>query len=59
MAPVSPAQNYVSDYLKLLPESDLTQFQKILEMKVRPLDHNLILLHLHLYIKLQIFKLNR
>lgn len=34
MAPVSPAPNYVSDYLKLLPESDLIQFQKILEMKV-------------------------
>ena len=50
MAPVSPAQNYVSDYLKLLPESDLTQFQKILEMKVRPRDHNLILFQLHLYI---------
>ena len=37
MAPTTPAQTFVNDYIKLLPESDANQFLKVLEMKVAQL----------------------
>uniref|UniRef100_A0A1B6BWF3 Vacuolar protein sorting-associated protein 53 homolog n=1 Tax=Clastoptera arizonana TaxID=38151 RepID=A0A1B6BWF3_9HEMI len=33
MAPTEPAESFVDKFLKLLPESDIQEFQKILEMK--------------------------
>lgn len=33
MAPHEPAQGFVENYIKLLPESDITEFQKVLDMK--------------------------
>ena len=34
MSPHTPPQAYVDNYLKLLTDTDLTEFQKILDMKV-------------------------
>ncbi|UYV74518.1 VPS53, partial [Cordylochernes scorpioides] len=34
MAPHSPPENFVDNFIKLLPESDQTEFQKVLDMKV-------------------------
>lgn len=34
MAPTEPEISFVEKFLKLLPESDIQEFQKILEMKV-------------------------
>lgn len=34
MSPQDPHQGFVDNCLKLLPETDITEFQKILEMKV-------------------------
>jgi len=34
MSPHEPVHAFVDNYIKLLPESDLTEFQKVLEMKV-------------------------
>lgn len=34
MAPHDPHQGFVDNYMKLLPESDLTEFQKVMDMKV-------------------------
>ncbi|KAG8194624.1 hypothetical protein JTE90_003101 [Oedothorax gibbosus] len=33
MAPHENAQSFVENYIKLLPESDITEFQKVLDMK--------------------------
>ncbi|KAG1682195.1 Vacuolar protein sorting-associated protein 53 [Nymphon striatum] len=33
MAPHDPPQGFVENYMKLLPESDLTEFQKVMDMK--------------------------
>ncbi|XP_054718970.1 vacuolar protein sorting-associated protein 53 homolog [Uloborus diversus] len=33
MAPHENAENFVDNYMKLLPESDITEFQKVLDMK--------------------------
>ena len=33
MSPHEPVHAFVDNYIKLLPESDLTEFQKVLEMK--------------------------
>lgn len=33
MAPLNPPQTYVADFVKLLPDSDLADFTKVLEMK--------------------------
>ncbi|XP_046386113.1 vacuolar protein sorting-associated protein 53 homolog [Ischnura elegans] len=33
MAPGAPAKAFVEQYVKLLPESDVTEFQKVLDMK--------------------------
>ncbi|XP_071448427.1 vacuolar protein sorting-associated protein 53 homolog [Hetaerina americana] len=33
MAPSAPAKAFVEQYVKLLPESDVTEFQKVLDMK--------------------------
>ncbi|CAM1308632.1 VPS53 (predicted), partial [Pycnogonum litorale] len=33
MAPHDPPQGFVDNYLKLLPESDLNEFQKVMDMK--------------------------
>jgi len=37
MSPHEPVQAFIDNYVKLLPESDLTEFQKVLEMKVNVL----------------------
>lgn len=34
MAPHENAESFVDNYMKLLPESDITEFQKVLDMKV-------------------------
>ena len=34
MSPMDPPASFLEQYLNLLPDSDLTEFQKILEMKV-------------------------
>lgn len=34
MAPTEPDTSFVDQFLKLLPDSDISEFQKILEMKV-------------------------
>jgi len=34
MSPHEPVHAFIDNYVKLLPESDLTEFQKVLEMKV-------------------------
>ncbi|XP_035224541.1 vacuolar protein sorting-associated protein 53 homolog isoform X2 [Stegodyphus dumicola] len=34
MAPHENAESFVENYMKLLPESDITEFQKVLDMKV-------------------------
>lgn len=34
MAPIEPDTSFVDQFLKLLPESDIQEFQKVLEMKV-------------------------
>lgn len=34
MAPAESPQAFVEQYAKLLPQSDLSEFQKVLEMKV-------------------------
>lgn len=34
MSPHEPAKGFVDNYLKLLPDTDVSEFQKILEMKV-------------------------
>ena len=34
MSPHDPPQAFVDNYIKLLPETDLAEFQKILDMKV-------------------------
>jgi len=42
MAPtIKHYTSFVDQYLKLLPESDMTEFQKILEMKVCGFFHSL------------------
>lgn len=42
MAPtIKHYTSFVDQYLKLLPESDMTEFQKILEMKVYDFFHSL------------------
>jgi vacuolar protein sorting-associated protein 53 len=35
MAPTDPPAAFVEQYTKLLPQSDTTEFQKVLDMKVR------------------------
>lgn len=40
MAPHENAESFVDNYMKLLPESDITEFQKVLDMKV--FSHNSI-----------------
>lgn len=37
MSPHEPVHAFIDNYVKLLPESDLTEFQKVLEMKVAAL----------------------
>ena len=34
MSPHDPPQAFVDNYIKLLPEADLAEFQKVLDMKV-------------------------
>ena len=34
MSPHDPVHAFIDNYIKLLPESDSTEFQKVLEMKV-------------------------
>ena len=34
MSPHEPLQAFVDNYIKLLPDSDLTEFQRVLDMKV-------------------------
>ena len=34
MSPHDPPQPYVDNYIKLLTETDITEFQKVLDMKV-------------------------
>ena len=34
MAPHENAESFVDNFMKLLPESDITEFQKVLDMKV-------------------------
>ncbi len=34
MAPNEPPHAFVDNYIKLLAESDITEFQKVLDMKV-------------------------
>lgn len=38
MSPHDPYQGFVDNCLKLLPEVDVTEFQKVIEMKVGPLN---------------------
>jgi len=37
MSPHESVHAFIENYVKLLPESDLTEFQKVLEMKVASL----------------------
>ncbi|XP_052834065.1 vacuolar protein sorting-associated protein 53 homolog [Octopus bimaculoides] len=39
MSPHEPAQAFVDNYMRLLTDSDLAEFQKVLEMKVRKFAH--------------------
>jgi F0F1-type ATP synthase delta subunit len=40
MQPIHPASLYIEQYLKLLPESNLTEFHKILDMKnIKRVEH--------------------
>jgi len=34
MSPHEPIHSFIDNYVKLLPESDLAEYQKVLEMKV-------------------------
>ena len=37
MSPHEPLSSFVDNYIKLLPESDVSELQKILDMKVNGL----------------------
>uniref|UniRef100_T1J5E2 Vacuolar protein sorting-associated protein 53 homolog n=1 Tax=Strigamia maritima TaxID=126957 RepID=T1J5E2_STRMM len=44
MAPHYPSQSFIENYIKLLPESDIVEFQKILEMKgVKKAEQNVLM----------------
>ena len=45
MSPHAAPQAFVDNYIKLLPEADSTEFQKVLEMKVSE-GHSMTLLFL-------------
>jgi hypothetical protein len=34
MSPHEPVHAFIDNYIKLLPDTDVTEFQKVLEMKV-------------------------
>ena len=38
MSPHEPPVGFVDNYIRLLPDSDISEFQKILEMKVNNLN---------------------
>lgn len=47
MAPVTPAQQFIEQYLKLLPESSLGEFYKVLDMKLLKKQDQLPLIDLY------------
>lgn len=47
MAPVTPAQQFIEQYLKLLPESGLGEFYKVLDMKLLKKQDQLPLIELY------------
>lgn len=43
MSPHEPVRSFVDNYMKLLPETDASEFQKVLEMKASAADYKTIL----------------
>lgn len=42
MSPHEPVRSFVDNYMKLLPETDASEFQKVLEMKASVADYKAI-----------------
>lgn len=53
MSPEEPESAFVDQFLRLLPESDLPEFQKILEMKVKTFFFFDTKKQMHIYVLLQ------